>query len=80
MSASAFKSISVVDIGGLYREKAADRQKAADELCRGAREVGFLYITGHRLDPRLMTDLSRKSKAASCACRRKSANPRPSAT
>lgn len=52
-----FRALPVVDISGLDAGDRAARQAVADELGRAAREVGFLYITGHGLDPRLTADL-----------------------
>lgn len=44
---TGFTSIPLVDISGLRSERAEDRARVAGELARAAREVGFLYVTGH---------------------------------
>ncbi len=44
-----FSRIPMVDISGLYGDDAA-QDRVAEALGRAAREVGFLYVTGHRVD------------------------------
>jgi isopenicillin N synthase-like dioxygenase len=48
-SLTAFQQVPVVDVSGLYGSE-AERRGVADELGRVAREVGFLYVTGHGVD------------------------------
>lgn len=52
-----FQALPVVDLSDLDAPDPAARQAVADQLGRAAREVGFLYVTGHGLDPRLTADL-----------------------
>lgn len=52
-----FQALPVVDLSDLGAPDLTARQAVADELGRAAREVGFLYVTGHGLDPRLTADL-----------------------
>ena len=52
-----FQALPVVDLSDLDADDPAARQAVADQLGRAAREVGFLYVTGHGLDPRLTADL-----------------------
>lgn len=62
MSASTFTSIPVVDVRGLFSADLSDRMRVAEELGRAASDVGFLYITGHGLDPKLIADLRAAAK------------------
>jgi isopenicillin N synthase-like dioxygenase len=55
--AGNFQSVPVVDIAGLGSGDAGVRQATADALGQAAREAGFLYVTGHGLDPELGCDL-----------------------
>lgn len=42
-----FRSIPVIDIGGLYASDLESRRAVAREIEAAARDVGFFYITGH---------------------------------
>ena len=59
---SHFQTVPVVDIAGLGSSDARDRQAVAQCLGRAAREAGFLYVTGHGLDPALIADLLAAAK------------------
>lgn len=59
----AFDSIPVIDIAPLRSPDFAERQAAAEQIGRAAREVGFLYVRGHGLDPALSDDLLDAAKA-----------------
>ncbi len=50
---SPFSSIPVVDISKLYDGTRAEQQAAADELGKAARDVGFVYVKGARIDEAL---------------------------
>ncbi|MBP7648708.1 MAG: isopenicillin N synthase family oxygenase [Phenylobacterium sp.] len=52
-----FQTVPVVNIAGLTLSDPAARQAVADGLGRAAREAGFLYVTGHGLDPALISEL-----------------------
>ena len=60
---TAFTELPVVDVSGLYSESADDRKAVAMELGRAAREVGFLYVTGHRVSRELQQGLIGHTKA-----------------
>lgn len=57
----AFGSVPLVDISGLYADDPARRQATADALGKAAREVGFLYVTGHDVPGDLIVGLQRKA-------------------
>ncbi|MFZ2102262.1 MAG: 2-oxoglutarate and iron-dependent oxygenase domain-containing protein, partial [Oricola sp.] len=59
---TAFTELPVVDVAGLYSNDPAVRHKVADELGKAAREVGFLYVTGHRVDRDLRRRLLDQTK------------------
>ena len=48
-SHAKFNKLPVVDISGLYASALRDRQAAAVELDRAARDAGFLFVVGHRI-------------------------------
>ena len=56
-SASSFSRVPVIDIAGLGAGDAARDQAIAQELGKAAREVGFLYVTGHGVPDALLVDL-----------------------
>lgn len=49
-SHTAFKELPIVNISKLFSSDLEDRKEVAKELGKAAREVGFLYITGHGID------------------------------
>ena len=54
---TAFTELPLVDVSQLASSDAARRQQVADQLGQAARDVGFLYITGHGVAPELITRL-----------------------
>lgn len=57
-----FQSIPVVDICGLADSDIAVRRGVAAEIGRAAREVGFLYVTGHGVPEDLSVGLRRAAE------------------
>ena len=46
---TAFQTLPVVNISGLYSPDLQERQRAAERLGQAARDVGFFYVTGHNM-------------------------------
>ncbi|MBU3015837.1 hypothetical protein KO488_13805 [Poseidonibacter lekithochrous] len=57
-----FKSLPIVDINGLFSEDYEQRKLVAKELGKAARDVGFLYIKGHNIDPVKINNLKNIAK------------------
>ncbi|MCQ0987466.1 isopenicillin N synthase family dioxygenase [Jiella marina] len=47
---TAFTELPVIDVGGLYSPDEGERRAVAEKLGKAAREVGFFYVTGHKVD------------------------------
>ena len=60
--ATDFQSVPLVDIAGLASSDPAVRLAVANQIGRAAREVGFLYVTGHGLRENLSRDLLEAAK------------------
>ncbi|MDP1874193.1 isopenicillin N synthase family oxygenase [Phenylobacterium sp.] len=58
-----FDSIPVVDIAGLSSSDVAVRRAVAGRMGAAAREVGFLYVSGHGLDEQLFQNVLDAAKA-----------------
>ncbi|MFU6003198.1 isopenicillin N synthase family dioxygenase [Pseudomonas aeruginosa] len=62
-TAKDFTRIPQIDIAGLHSPELADRQAVAEQLGRAAREVGFLYISGHSVSTAAIDGLHRAAEA-----------------
>lgn len=60
---SAFTSLPLVDIRGLFSASQTDRQVAATALGQAASQAGFLYVTGHGIDPQIIHRLKQRTQA-----------------
>jgi len=58
----AFTSLPVVDVSDLSSADPARRQATADALGKAAREVGFLYVTGHGVAPAVIERLKERTR------------------
>ncbi|MFG2558467.1 2-oxoglutarate and iron-dependent oxygenase domain-containing protein [Streptomyces sp. NPDC048496] len=64
MSATPFTELPVVDITALRGgDHAGERARAVAELGRADRETGFLYLSGHGIDPALFDRLLAATKS-----------------
>ena len=61
-TSTSFTSIPAVNISGLYSDNKDDRLEVAKSLGQAAKDIGFLYITGHQIDPSLIKDLRSAAK------------------
>jgi isopenicillin N synthase-like dioxygenase len=59
---SHFSALPVVDVSGLYASEPETRLAVAREIGDAARNVGFFYITGHRIGRELRADLLEAAK------------------
>lgn len=54
---TAFTELPIVDVSGLFSDCPDERLKVGMALDRAARDAGFLFLKGHRIDPALMDRL-----------------------
>jgi len=59
---SSFASLPIVDISGLFSLDIETRKQAASLLGAAARDTGFLYVRGHRVEPRLIENLKHRTQ------------------
>lgn len=59
---TAFEELPVIDVSGLYSDDLSDRKAVADELGKAAREVGFFYVVGHKVEETLRNGLVEQAK------------------
>ena len=60
---TAFQTLPLVDIAGLFSDELAVRKHTAVQLGQAARDAGFLYITGHGVSQALMDKLIARTQA-----------------
>ncbi|MGB1092501.1 MAG: isopenicillin N synthase family dioxygenase [Oceanobacter sp.] len=60
---SAFSEIPVIDIAGLYSSDLIERQQVAEQLAWASSEIGFLYISGHKISDSRIEALKLAAKA-----------------
>ncbi|CRL47340.1 isopenicillin N synthase family dioxygenase [Pseudomonas sp. URMO17WK12:I11] len=58
---SAFETLPLVDISGLFSNLASERINAAIALGDAASQAGFLYVTGHGIDPQIIHRLKQRA-------------------
>lgn len=58
----AFQSIPLVNVSGLFSDNLDERKKVAEEMGKAAREVGFLYVTGHGIPKQKIEKLREAAK------------------
>lgn len=58
---AAFTTLPLVDISGLFSTSLAERSQAAVALGDAASQAGFLYVTGHGIDPRIISRLKQRT-------------------
>ncbi|SEG31179.1 isopenicillin N synthase family dioxygenase [Marinobacterium lutimaris] len=58
----AFQSIPLVNVSGLFSDSLDERKKVAEEMGKAAREVGFLYVTGHGIPKQKIAKLREAAK------------------
>lgn len=61
-TAKSFTEIPVVNVRGLFSDALSERRRVAAEMGKAAREVGFLYVTGHGIPAETITGLRRAAK------------------
>lgn len=61
--ATAFTTLPVIDISGLYASDLATRLKVAGEMGAASRDSGFFYVVGHPISRELQSELLRVTKA-----------------
>ena len=61
-NSTSFTSIPAINISGLFSENKEDRLSVAEALGKAAKDIGFLYVTGHNIDPKLTEDLRLAAK------------------
>ena len=59
---TAFTSIPVINVSGLFSENEQQRQAVAEKMGKAATEVGFLYVTGHGIPADKIANLRQAAK------------------
>ncbi len=60
---TAFQTLPIVDVSGLYSESLSERHSAARALGTACRQAGFFYAEHHRVDAKLIAELLRQTAA-----------------
>lgn len=59
---TAFQQLPIVDVSLLSSSDFSDRQKVAKQLGQAARDVGFLYVTGHGISAEIIDRLKARTR------------------
>ena len=59
---TAFQQLPIVDVSLLSSTDFSERQKVAEKLGQAARDVGFLYVTGHGISAEIIERLKSKTR------------------
>ncbi|WP_323813602.1 isopenicillin N synthase family dioxygenase [Cellvibrio sp. NN19] len=59
---TAFTQLPIVDVSQLFSTDLREREQVAQQLGKAAREVGFLYVTGHGIAPEIIERLKTKTR------------------